>query len=190
MDAQADTPGLFPEQFRSYLRLLAGLQVGPRLRAKLDPSDLVQQALLKAHQSRALFRGSTPAEMAAWLRQILARTLADTLRDLARERRDISRERSLEVALAESSARLERWLVDSGLAPADAAERNEQLLKLAEALAELPEPQRLAVLLRYYEGRSLPEIALSLDRTRAGVASLLRRGLSHLRGQLGNRGVP
>jgi RNA polymerase sigma-70 factor (ECF subfamily) len=190
MNSSADRANLIPEQFRSYLRLLAGLQVGARLRSKLDPSDLVQQALLKAHQNRDGFRGSTSAEMSAWLRQILARTLADALRDLGRECRDISRERSLERSLDESSARLERWLVDSGMAPPDVAERNEQLLRLAEALAGLPEPQRLAVLLRYYEGRPLPEIAERLKRTRAGVASLLRRGLSHLREQMGNGEEP
>ena len=190
MEPSAGTPNLVPEQFRSYLRLLAGLQVGTRLRAKLDPSDLVQQALLRAHQAREGFRGTTPAEMIAWLRQILARTLADASRDLGRERRDVSRERSLEASLDQSSARLERWLVDAGLAPADAAERNEMLLRLAEALADLPEPQQRAVLLRYYEGRSLPEIAEQLNRSRAGVASLLRRGLSRLREHLGNGEEP
>jgi RNA polymerase sigma-70 factor (ECF subfamily) len=190
MDPPVNRANLVPEQFRSYLRLLAGLQVGARLRAKLDPSDLVQVALLKAHQARAGFRGSTSAEMAAWLRQILARTLADALRDLGRECRDVARERSLESELDESSARLERWLVDSGLAPCDVAERNEQLLQLAEALTELPEPQRQAVLLRYYEDRPLPEIAQRLKRSRAGVASLLRRGLSRLREHLGQGAEP
>jgi DNA-directed RNA polymerase specialized sigma24 family protein len=42
------------------------------------------------------------------------------------------------------------------------------------------------VLLRYYEGRSLPEIAEQLNRSRAGIASLLRRGLGHLREQMDN----
>ena len=188
MDPGADRPSLELEHFRGYLRLLAGLRVGARYRAKLDPSDLVQQALLRAHQASTEFRGTTAAEMAGWLRRILARTLADALRDLGRERRDVSRERSLETALDQSSARLERWLEDSGLAPGDAAERNEQLLRLADALAGLPEPQRRAVLLRYYEGFSVPEIGRRLNRSRAGVASLLRRGLARLREQLGNGG--
>ena len=55
-------------------------------------------------------------------------------------------------------------------------------------LAGLPEPQRRAVLLRYYEGFSVPEIGLRLKRSRPGVASLLRRGLARLREQLGNGG--
>jgi RNA polymerase sigma-70 factor (ECF subfamily) len=173
-----------PEHFRSYLRLLAGLQVGPRLRPKLDPSDLVQQTLLKAYQARDQFRGGSAAAMAAWLRQILARTLADAVRDLGRERRDVSRERSLEAVLEESSHRLGQWLADSGMAPSEVAEHNEQVVRLADALAELPEPQRLVVLLRYYEGRPLEEIGRCLGRTRPAVASLLRRGIDRLRARL------
>ncbi len=188
MGPGAGRPRLDLEHFRGYLRLLAGLRVGARYRAKFDPSDLVQQTLLRAHQAVTEFRGTTAAEMAAWLRRILARTLADALRDLGRERRDVSRELSLETALDESSARLEHWLEASGLAPVAAAERNEQLLRLADALAGLPEPQRQAVLLRYYEGRPLPEIGRRLKRSRAGVASLLRRGLARLRERLGNGG--
>ena len=70
------------------------------------------------------------------------------------------------------------------MAPGDQAARNEQLLRLAAALTTLPAPQQQAVLLRYYEGRPLEEIGQRLDRTRAGVASLLRRGLDRLRKQL------
>ena len=184
MSPDTERPSLALERFRDYLRLLAGLQVGARLRVKMDPSDLVQQALLKAHQARAQFRGHSSGEMSAWLRQILARTLADATRDLARDRRDIARERSLEATLDESSTRLQAWLVASGLAPGEQADRNEQLLQLADALGTLPEPQRQAVLLRYYEGRPLEEIGERLSRTRAGVASLLRRGLDRLRKQL------
>ena len=95
------------ERFRKYLRLLAGLQISRRLRAKLDPSDLVQLTLLKAYQARAQFRGRTQAQLAAWLRQILARTLADAVRDLHRDKRDLDRERSLEAALTASSSRLD-----------------------------------------------------------------------------------
>src|SRR5438270_13254835 len=92
----ADKPRLALERFRDYLRLLAGLQIGPQLRVKVDPSDLVQQTLLKAHKARGQFHGGSVAEMSAWLREILARTLADAVRDLGRDKRDIAREQSLE----------------------------------------------------------------------------------------------
>jgi RNA polymerase sigma-70 factor (ECF subfamily) len=184
MASATDGPALPLERFREYLRVLARLQIEPRLQAKLDPSDLVQQTLLKAHQAGEQFRGTTAAEQAAWLRQILANTLANAIRDFARAKRDVTLERSLENALTDSSARLEAWLVTKEASPSQQAERNELLLQLAEQLARLPEIQREVLLLRHCQGWSLAEIGAHLGRTRAAVASLLRRGLQQLRGHL------
>ena len=52
---------------------------------------------------------------------------------------------------------------------------------MAEALALLPEPQRDALVLRYWEERPLAEIARHMGRTHDAVASLLKRGLRQLR---------
>jgi RNA polymerase sigma-70 factor (ECF subfamily) len=172
------------ERFRDYLRLLARLQLDARFRGKLDPSDLVQQTLLKAHQALGQFRGRTEAEQAGWLRQILARTLANAVRDLGRAKRDVTVERSLEAALHDSSARLEAWLVAEQSSPSEQVERNEQLMRLAGTLATLPDLQREALLLRHCQGWSLAQISQHLGRSRAAVASLLRRGLKELREHL------
>jgi RNA polymerase sigma-70 factor, ECF subfamily len=123
------TPDL--ERFRAYLRLLARLQLDPRLRRTLDPSDMVQQTLVRAVQGLDGFRGHGDAAVAAWLRQILANQLANAARDLGRAKRDLGRERSREAALEQSSARLERWLAAEQSSPSQRAERNEQLLRLA-----------------------------------------------------------
>ena len=173
-----------PDAFRDYLLLLARSQFGGHLRLKLDMEDVVQETLLQAHAKREQFRGQTDPEMAAWLRQILANTLANTVRDYGRARRDAALERSLEASLADSSARLEAWLVTGGMSPSEHAERNEQLLQLAAALGRLPADQREALLLRHCHGMGVEDIGRQLGRTRASVASLLRRGLKQMREEL------
>jgi RNA polymerase sigma-70 factor (ECF subfamily) len=172
------------ERYRDYLRLLARLQLDPRLRARLDASDVVQQTFLQAHQALAEFHGSTEAELAAWLRQILARTLAHAARDHGRDRRDVDRERSLESAVAASSVRLESWLAAEQSSPSQQAQRNEQVLRLAEVLAGLPEAQREALVLHYWQDWTTVEIGRHLGRTPAAVAGLLKRGLKELRRHL------
>jgi RNA polymerase sigma-70 factor (ECF subfamily) len=181
MSGSADEEPL--DDFRGYLRLLAQCQLDRRLRGKIDPSDLVQMTLLKAHEGADQFRGTTPAARAAWLRQILANTMANAIRDYTRDKRDVSLERSLEAALTDSSARLEVWLASAGAPPEAPAERNELLVRLAAALETLPEVQREVVVLRHCQGWPLADIAAHVGRSRAAVASLLRRGLDALRDQ-------
>ena len=90
------------QRYHHYLHVLAQTQLGRHLRAKVDASDVVQQTLLQAHQARNQFRGGSEAELAAWLRRILANNLANAVRDLHRGKRDLARERSLEAAAAQT----------------------------------------------------------------------------------------
>lgn len=180
MPSNADAGPLL-EPFRKYLRVLAAVHLDARLRGKLDPSDVVQQTMLRACIGFDRLRGREPGVVAAWLRKILARTLADAVRDLERAKRDLDRERSLEAALDQSSARLEGWLAADQSSPSEKADRNEQLLRLADALLGLPDDTREAVVLKHCRGWTLAEIADHLGRTTAAVASLLHRGLKQLR---------
>jgi RNA polymerase sigma-70 factor (ECF subfamily) len=86
--------------------------------------------------------------------------------------------------LDQSSARLEAWLAAEQSSPSQQAIRSERLLGLAEALETLPEAQREAVELHYWQDWSLAEIATHLHRSPAAVAGLLQRGLKKLRRHL------
>jgi RNA polymerase sigma-70 factor (ECF subfamily) len=176
----AEEHGLVLERFRAYLHLLARLQLDPRLQGKVDLSGVVQQTLLEAHQAWQQLRGMSDARRAAWLRQALAHNLADEARKLSTAARDISRERSLEAALEESSARLEAWLASEESSPSVRAERNEQLLRLAHALTQLPQDQRTAVELHHLKGLALAEMAEQMGRSKGAAAKLLYRGLDRL----------
>jgi RNA polymerase sigma-70 factor (ECF subfamily) len=187
MDPDHDQREQQARRWCDYLSLLAGVHLDPRLRAKIDLSGVIQQSLLEAYQKRDQLRIDHPAQELAWLRRILANTLADEVRKLATDKRDLARERSLEAQLEHTSARVEGWLAADQSSPSEQADRNEQALKLLEALAELPEAQREALVLQHWHNWSMDEIASHLGRTRGAVAGLIKRGLQRLRERLPQR---
>jgi RNA polymerase sigma-70 factor (ECF subfamily) len=157
------------------------LELGTPIQAKFDPSDLVQETLLEAHRRRGQFRGESSGELAAWLRQILARRLIDELRRLGRAKRGVRNEQTLSAALEQSSLRLGGVLVSRESSPSQQAQQHERAVQVAEALSQLPQAQREALVLQQWRGWSLAQIAEHLGRSPAAVAGLLKRGLRKLR---------
>jgi RNA polymerase sigma-70 factor (ECF subfamily) len=181
MGHPAEDHGPLLDGFRAYLGLLARLELDPRLQGKVDLSGVIQDTLLEAHRSIDQFRRMARGQQAAWLRKALARNLTDEVRKLGTAMRDVSRERSLEQAVEESSARLEAWLATDRSSPLGEADRNEQVLRLAGALARLPEDQRQAVELRHLRGLAVADVGRAMGRSDAAVGGLLLRGLRKLR---------
>ena len=181
MDLPDHAPELALERFRPYLRFLAESHLGRFARGGLEASDLVQQTLLVAHRRRGTFRGKSEAELAGWLRRILATSIADAMRARGRIRRGVAPPLSLEAELDRSSVRLGSILAADQSSPSERVERIEELTRLAEGLTSLSEATRRALILRYCHGFSLSEIAETLGRTPMAVAGLLKRGLSSLR---------
>ena len=188
VDRQNEADLLPIDHYRSYLLLLAHAQIGRRVRTKVDASDVVQQTLLRAHQARDEFKGRESAELVGWLRRILARTIANAIRDLHRAKRNLAMERSLEAEVEESSSRLACWLADPRSGPGSRVAHAEQLVLIADALIALPEAQREAIVLKHCRGMGLAEVAEQMGRSHASVASLLRRGLQQLREKLNGAG--
>ncbi len=172
------------EPYRRYLEVLARVHLDAQLRGKLDPADVAQQALVRAYLAWPELRHPEPPALLSWLRKILARTLADAVKHYDRDKRAVDRERSLEADLDRSASGLAGWLAADQTSPSGAAERNEELLRLADALAALPEPMRDVVVLKNLRGRTLAQIADEIGRSVPAVASLLRRGLEELRHRL------
>jgi RNA polymerase sigma-70 factor (ECF subfamily) len=168
-------------RFREYLHLIARLRLGPRLRAKVESSDIVQETLLDAHKAWDQFRGSTDAELMAWLRQILFHNVADAAKAQKKAKRDVALEQSLEAEIEQASGKLGDLLAARQSSPSRRLAREEEALELAGALARLPTPQRDAVELHHLQGLSLKELAEHLERSEAAVAALLHRGLERLR---------
>jgi RNA polymerase sigma-70 factor (ECF subfamily) len=170
------------ESYRNYLRLLARTGIDASLRGKADPSDLVQETLIKAHQHFDQFQGRTEAELVAWLRRILTRNLADLVRRFkAAGARAVGREQSLDDALGASSRVLLKLVTPNGHSPSHSAQRRELSLILADALTELPPDYREVVVLRTLEGRDWDDVARAMGRSAGAVRLLWARALKKLR---------
>jgi RNA polymerase sigma factor (sigma-70 family) len=132
-------------------------------------SDFVQDTLLEAQERAELLRALTPKQTLAWLVTVLKFKMANASRTRRRRRR-------LDAGRAEAAAEP----LDLVPTPEELAERAERLRRIETALAELTAGQRLAIVLRFYAGWTLDEIARQTDSTRASVYKLIQRGLSHL----------
>jgi RNA polymerase sigma-70 factor (ECF subfamily) len=184
----AATLGRLLEMYRRYLALLARVQIGQRLQGKVDASDVVQDTFLEAHKNFATFRGGSEGEFLRWLRQILAANMADLLRRyLGTKGRDVRLEREIENAFDQSSVLLDRGLVAPQSSPSQQAVRREQAVLLADALAQLPDDYREALVLRHLEGLTFPEVAARMGRSLDSVEKLWMRGLARLRQILGEQ---
>src|SRR6476659_4017259 len=139
------------ERFRNYLRFLAEIKLDRRLRRRIDASDIVQETMMRAYVAWDNFRGNEPAQRVAWLRQILMRTILHALRDARCAKRDMAREQHLDPIIDESSRQIEEWLAADEQSPSEAVGQAEELLKVAEAVYELPEAERIAVIGYYWQ---------------------------------------
>lgn len=183
---QTDALGVLLERYRRYLALLARLQVGPRLRTKVDASDIVQETCLQAHRAFPRFRGEDEATFLAWLRRILASRLAKAVRHYCgTKRRDLDLEREIEDGLGHSSALLGNALAVAQTSPSQRAARREQGVMLADGLSELPPDYREVVILRHLQGLTFPEVARHMDRSVGSVEKLWVRALRRLRSSIG-----
>jgi RNA polymerase sigma-70 factor (ECF subfamily) len=182
--ARREEPGALNcllESYRNYLRLLARTGLDMSLQGKADPSDLVQDAMLRASQRFEQFRGANDAELAGWLRQILARCLTDFIRRYRTESRRTGREQSLDRLLDRSSQAMERILAKDGSSPSSAVHRRDLGVVLSDALAQLSEDYRDVIVLHHLEELDWDAVARRMGRTTGAVRMLWARALKQLR---------
>ncbi len=172
------------EGYRTYLLMIAHEMMGPGLRAKLGASDVVQEALLEAHEHIAGFRGTTAIELRAWLREILRCRLANIERFYRRTKRSVAREVRLEVIEAPGSA-ASRPSAISEPSPSKHAVRAEMTAALEAAIDRLPAKYRQAIVLRHRQGLSFREVGEEIGCTEEAARKLWGRGILQLRRVLG-----
>ncbi|MAT68224.1 MAG: hypothetical protein CMJ58_01740 [Planctomycetaceae bacterium] len=182
--ADADEREKSLDGFRNYLRFLAETQLDRRLRRRIDPSDIVQETMLKAYAAWSSFRGDGNCQRAAWLRQILLREVLHAVRAERAAKRDVAREQHFDHLLDQSSERIESWLAATQTSPSMAVQEAEDLVCIADAVFQLPEAERIAVVGFYWQGASLAQLSEELGRTAPAAAGLVHRGVQRLRKEL------
>ena len=173
------------QAYQNYLKILATTQLQNQLRARVSASDLVQETLMEAHQCFPQFRGTSDAEFAAWLRQILVHNLSSAIqRHVLAKKRDVRREVSIDAtrrSIEESSERLGALIADPGPSPSEILGQREDTLHLADLLEQLSDDHRTVLVLRHVEGLPFQEVADRMGRSSGAARVLWLRAIERLR---------
>lgn len=170
------TLGVLLDFYRSFLLATASRKLSQDLIAKVAPSDLVQETLMKASSSFADFHGSTEPELRAWLGKILERKVIDThryYRDYAR--RDVSREVPL---IEQSIQKTESADINASLSSLNDSTRKGSVL--VEMLSCLNDDQRKAIQLRTFERLSFEDVGRQLGRSTDAARKIWTRAIQKI----------
>ncbi|MBV9653085.1 MAG: sigma-70 family RNA polymerase sigma factor [Acetobacteraceae bacterium] len=137
--------------------------------------DVVQEVLLTIHRARATYDPSRP--FLPWLNAIARRRAIDALRSHGRRAGH-----EVHAPLAYESA------ADHTPDPAERLDRPGEQRRLADAIAALPDAQRLSVQRLALGGQSLDQAAAETGRSKVALKVSLHRAIKTLRARLGNEG--
>jgi RNA polymerase sigma-70 factor (ECF subfamily) len=149
------------EQYRPYLTSITDAELPQHLQTQLDSSILVQETLLRGFRQFRQFVGTTDAEFAAWLREILRDQIVDVTRQHSQTIREVRCER-----LPDMDSR------DTAMPTSEAARRVEMSEQLRQAIAALPEHYRTVILLRQEQNLTFEEIGLRMQKNADAVRLL------------------
>jgi len=171
---------------RGRLRQMVALRIDRRMAARVDPSDVVQEALADAAQNLSDYLKNRPLPFYPWLRQFAWERLLQLHRHhLQAKRRSVHREELRVFDLAgDSEAVLAERLVNSGTSPSGRLLAAELRERVRAALESLEPRDREVLVLRYLEQLTSKEIAAVIGISEAAVKTRHRRALERLRRRL------
>ena len=174
--------------YRNYMRMVVRTGLGPKLRERVELSDVVQEALVEVVRQFPQFTGQNEAALVGWLRRLVGQKLADLGRYHSRAKRSGG---SPDVALDAAwntpggdegqGGRLLDMLSLSQTSPSEAASRRELTVLLADALAALPEAEAEVLWLYHAENLSFESIGDRVGLSRKSIRGIWARGLKSLK---------
>ncbi|HEV3262177.1 MAG TPA: sigma-70 family RNA polymerase sigma factor [Gemmataceae bacterium] len=176
-------------QHRARLRRMVELRLDRRLQARIDASDVIQEAYVDVVSRLDEYLREPNYPLFLWLRLIVGERLLKLHRHhLGTQMRDAGLEISIyRGALpAASSAALAAQLLGKHTSPTQAAVRVERMMRLQEALNTLDPMDREVLSLRHFEQMSLAETAVSLEIEESAAAKRYIGALKRLKAILAN----
>jgi RNA polymerase sigma-70 factor (ECF subfamily) len=161
------------ESYRNYLLLIANEELSQEHRTSVDPSDVVQNTVVKALAHFNDFKGKTAAEWRGWLRTILLREIFDKIGD---PRPPLIRTGASDPNVS-TTVREDR---DPGPSPPAAVVRREEHEQLQRALPELPTEYQQVIQWHNFERRSWEEIGQLTGRSAEAARKLWSRAIERL----------
>lgn len=156
-------------------------KLGPRLRLKEDPDDLAQTTFREATRDFSSYRYQGEGSLLRWLIQILQNKIRDKAEFYSAGKRDLSRERAIDVAPGDDEQGTTRDFDSGDLSVTKMVERDENVVLLREGLSELSEEHRTAITLVFFQGLTLREAGKRMDgRSEDAVRMMLRRAEAKL----------
>lgn len=146
------------------------------LREMADADEAVQDAFVKAYVHIGTFREELPFEV--WFTRILINGCLDRLKARRRRERWMA---SPQTDLSGADRDLAEYLPSRGPSPEDRVLSAERRRQVTDALARLPERQRLVFILSHIEGRSSREVSAMTGMNESTVRVHLFRAIRRLR---------
>ena len=180
----------FAERFtehRPRLKQMLQFRMDPRLRARTDLSDILQEAYIDAHQRVHHYQSKPGTSFYVWLRQVTMQRLIDLhRRHLLTNKRDVRNEVRLggKHYHAATSAAIANGLVDQMVTPSQVLIRQEMVDQLEATLENLDEIDREVLALRHFEDFRNGEVAEVLGISEAAASNRYVRALSRLQKDL------
>ena len=172
-------------RFRPRLRRMVTARMDDRLAPRVDPSDVVQEALLVAHERLSEYLKQADSPFYPWLRQIAWDRLVDSHRQhIQADKRSVRREVSMQLSDC-SAIHLAQQIATSATGPSRHLVRKELRGRIRAILGELPDLDREILILKHLEELTNPECAAVLRITVVAVKKRYLRALSRVRSLMG-----
>lgn len=178
-EGSRESLGRIFESCRTYLMLVASEELHSDLRAKLGPSDIVQETFVTAQRAFVRFNGDSLEELLAWLRQILLNKIAEARRRFYNsQRRSLAREANGNIGTDADQKAME--VAGHGPTPHGQLVSIEAAEQISLAIVQLSPDYQQVIRLRNWEMLPFEEIGRAMGRSAGAARASWVRALQQL----------